>query len=95
MTTFTSYFPKGVWADLNNWTNGFVNASEGGAYFNLTKRDGMTSIHLKAGKIIPWQTVIYAPAITRDWEKVPTYLVINVDDSQYADGYMLIDDGTS
>jgi len=93
-TTFKSYFPKGVWTDLNNWSSS-INASEGGAYFDLDAKDGQTNIHLKAGKIIPHQYGKTVARSTRDWESNYTQLVINVDDSEYAEGYMLIDDGTS
>lgn len=51
-TTFKSYFPKGKWRDMYQW-NSFIDASEGGAYFDLPKHDGLTNIHMKEGKIIP------------------------------------------
>jgi len=34
-------------------------------------------------------------ATTRDYESSKTSLLINVDDSEYAEGYMMIDNGTS
>jgi alpha-glucosidase (family GH31 glycosyl hydrolase) len=52
-STFRSYFPQGVWMDLNNFTNR-INASEGG-YHDLTKLDGQANLHLAPGKIIPFQ----------------------------------------
>jgi len=52
MTAFKSYFPKGIWRDLNNWTLS-VNASLGGKWVDLPKMEGTAHIHLKEGKIIP------------------------------------------
>ena len=52
MTTFKSYFPMGIWRDLNNWTLS-INASMGGKWVDLPKLEGTTHIHLKEGKIIP------------------------------------------
>ena len=49
---FQSYFPKGIWRDLNDYRN-MVNASSGGKWVELSKIDGMTQIHLKEGKVIP------------------------------------------
>jgi len=39
MTTFKSYFPKGIWWDLNNRTLS-VNASMGGKWVDLPKLKG-------------------------------------------------------
>lgn len=53
-------------------------------------------MHLKSGKVIPWQQVdLSVKTLTTDLVQKPTTLIINVDDSNYADGYMMIDDGTS
>jgi len=38
-TTFESYFPQGLWRNLNDWSN-YVNATEGGKPANLTGVDG-------------------------------------------------------
>jgi len=96
MTTFKSYFPQGIWRDLHNWSQS-INASAGGAYFNLTKVDGQTPIHMKAGKIIPQQFFNQSTGdkTSHAFESTTTSIVINPDESLYADGYMLIDDGSS
>lgn len=78
MTTFKSYFPQGVWRDLNNWTQS-VNASMGGMWVDLPKMEGSTHVHLKEGKIIPQQFVnvsMMNQKRTHDWEKTMTSLVI-------------------
>lgn len=94
-TTFQSYFPQGMWRDLNDWTK-VVDTMDGGKMVELNRTDGQTQIHLKSGKVIPWQqTDKHVKTLTTDLMKQPTTLIINVDDSNYADGYMMIDDGTS
>ena len=50
---FSSYFTQGVWRDLFDFKN-VVNASQGGDYFNLTRKNA-TQIHLKEGKVLPVQ----------------------------------------
>ena len=40
-TEFESYFTQGIWRDVYNYSN-VVNASLGGAYFNLTRKYGET-----------------------------------------------------
>lgn len=52
-TTFESYFPQGVWRDLNDWTK-VINTSDAGMNVTLNKTVGQTEIHLKSGKVIPW-----------------------------------------
>ena len=68
-----------------------------GKWVDLPKINGTTHIHLKEGKIIPYQRVniLNGQNRTRDWEKTMTSLVIQPDSSRYAEGYMLIDDGKS
>jgi len=51
LDNFTSYFPSGAWADLNNQSN-ILNST--GQNIILDSAFGYTNIHLKAGKIIPY-----------------------------------------
>jgi len=51
-TVFESYFPQGVWRDIFNYSN-VIDASAGGAYFNLTRKAGETQVHLRPGKVLP------------------------------------------
>jgi len=94
-TEFSSYFPQGIWRDVYNYSN-VINASAGGAYFNLTRKYGETQVHLRPGKVLPlqpnepgsdWQQR------TSELERQKITLVVNRDDSNYADGYILVDDG--
>jgi len=48
--TFSSYFPAGVWRDLNDFT---VSVKSTGSYFKLPRTPGKTQHHLKAGKVLP------------------------------------------
>lgn len=91
-TKFPAYFPKGVWRDLHDWTEK-VDAAAGGKTVMLDRVPGQTHIHLKEGRIIPWQAGTGASSAA--WQKKKTTLLINVDDSNYAEGYMMVDDGTS
>lgn len=40
-TTFDSYFPAGVWRDLNDWTK-MINTTDGGEVISLNRTDGQT-----------------------------------------------------
>jgi alpha-glucosidase (family GH31 glycosyl hydrolase) len=40
-TTFDSYFPAGVWRDLNDWTQ-VINTTDGGRTVSLNRTDGQT-----------------------------------------------------
>lgn len=48
---YDSYFPKGQWADLNNYN---VKVNSTGQNVTLNASDTATNVHLKAGKIIPF-----------------------------------------
>ena len=52
-TTFDSYFPEGMWRDLNDWTS-VIDTMSGGKMVALSRTTGQTQIHLKSGKVIPW-----------------------------------------
>ena len=50
-STYKSYFPAGVWIDVNDWTT-VLNTT--GDYLSLNASFGKTNAYLKGGKIIPY-----------------------------------------
>mmetsp|Transcript_21981 Transcript_21981/g.16345 ORF Transcript_21981/g.16345 Transcript_21981/m.16345 type:complete len:86 (+) Transcript_21981:1364-1621(+) len=51
--SFDSYFPAGKWADLNDWS---IVSESVGELLHLTPSFAYTNLHLKEGKIIPFQS---------------------------------------
>jgi alpha-glucosidase (family GH31 glycosyl hydrolase) len=49
---YKAYFPAGKWVDLNNYTT-VIDST--GDYVDLENNLAGTNIHLKSGKIIPFQ----------------------------------------
>jgi alpha-glucosidase (family GH31 glycosyl hydrolase) len=49
--TFQAYFPKGIWADLNQQN---LSIASNGEKITLDQSYAYTNIHLKEGKIIPF-----------------------------------------
>lgn len=91
--SYMSYFPAGVWADLNNAS---VKINSTGQNVSLTPLDSKTQVHLKAGKIAAMQKNHDLYKTTADYEQnVKMSFTIMRDDSDAADGYILVDDGIS
>jgi len=88
---FQSYFPKGEWADLNNQT---LKVSSNGQNIDLESSFTSTNVHLRPGKIVPYQNPAQVGK-TKDFEAKPITFLVNQDESHYADGYTLVDDGVS
>jgi alpha-glucosidase (family GH31 glycosyl hydrolase) len=95
--TFEVYFPKGKWYDLTNMKTIVDTTAQNGAYVKLNASNTSTNIHLKAGKIIPFQKNTQSYKTTTDFQtKLKTSFVIARDAAKsYAEGYVLIDDGIS
>lgn len=92
-THFKAYFPEGLWYDVFNFSS-FINATGSGQYFDLERKPNQTQVHLKPGKLIPFQPALTTKReTTSDFEYKKVSLIINRDDSHYADGYVLVDDG--
>ena len=90
---FSSYFPQGVWADLNILDTFIYSTGEN---IQLTQNEAFTNIHLKEGKIIPFQANPQQYKQTYDFlTKVQMSFYIHRDQSDYAEGYTLVDDGIS
>src|SRR3569833_2778006 len=90
---YSVYFPEGYWADLNQY-NTSVNSK--GGYYKLNQSYAFTNIHLKSGKIIPFQQNSAQHKFTHDFlTKERMSFIIHRDQSQYAEGFTLVDDGIS
>jgi len=90
---YSVYFPKGRWADLNNLDQLIDSKGEN---VDLHASMSLTNIHLKEGRIIPIQRNLGGYKTTQDFQtKLKTSFMIMRDQSKYAEGYVLIDDGIS
>jgi hypothetical protein len=83
-----------MWHDLNDFK---TIIKTDGDYIKLTASNTQTNIHLKAGKIIPFQLNTNSYKTTRDFETQlkMSFKVARDEALKYADGYVLIDDGIS
>ena len=64
--TYNVHFPKGVWIDLYD-PNNIINSTDG-TDVDLKAHFTHTGVHLKGGKIIPYQNNDGAYTKTRDFE---------------------------
>jgi hypothetical protein len=68
--------------------------SDNGVWAELNANITSANVHLMPGKIIPYQSS-GGVGRTYDYERKPITFVVNRDDSQYAEGFILVDDGIS
>ena len=96
-TTIKAYFPDDYWVDLNTFE---VTASKGsgGSEKSLPASWEYVNVHLRGGKIIPWQDVVKDDInTTAELISFGTILLyVHPDENQQADGTLYIDnDGIS
>jgi len=92
---FNAYFPAGKWAYLNPNSYSMLIDSTG-QQIPLKASVSYVNLHLKAGRIIPFQENIHSATTTTDFvEQTPMSFIIFRDDSDHAEGNILIDDGIS
>lgn len=88
---YESYFPAGIWVNLNDYSD-IIDNSAGGKVVNLTTRNEVNA-HLRSGTILPYQDDTYKSVDELLHEYIT--LVINRDTSGVAKGTLLLDEGIS
>lgn len=91
----TSKFAQGKWVLLSDFTNQEIVVKENGNNVPITPMIGDATIHLKAGKAIPYQKNVIDVKSTKQLLERPTEFLIYRDDQQYAEGHIFLDDGHS
>lgn len=97
--SYNSYFPKGKWYDLNSELDPLIiDTSAGGEYVNTVKASwAHTNLHLKAGKIIPFQKNKDGFKQTKllETKHKMGFIIYRDEAKKYAEGHTLVDDGIS
>ena len=95
-TSFKSYFPKGQWVSLSNFAS-IINST--GDWYDLPADQPVAWSHLKPGSLIAYQNLITAKGqqvmTTTDLLQQPISILINRDESGFAQGSLLLDEGIS
>lgn len=90
-SSVNAYFPAGIWYDFYSGSME-SNNSINGTWIELDAPLDKINIHLYGGSIIPLQT---SALTTSESRKNPFDLLVQLSESNSANGFLIIDDGTS
>ena len=96
-STLSSYFPKGKWVSLNDFSAAnILNVATGGMQtLQSTMADDFPILHLAQGGIIPFVPNTGFMTTTDVLNAKEVQLLVNLDDSFFASGEIYLDDGVS
>jgi hypothetical protein len=90
--TFSSYFPKGRWVNMADWSE-IITGKDDLALLSIRKT---VNVHLAPGALIPFQdNSDFKIFTTADALKKPIMIVANRDEHASAKGTLLLDQGVS